>query len=114
MSLAKVRKLLALAAQENEEGRTAAWMAARLMREHGYQVSDGVREGHDVAEPSAHDRAADWARAAEPPPPAGREMRATEAGRCWECHRPWKVGEPIYKPDRREPICLECADQRAW
>jgi hypothetical protein len=106
MSLAKVRKLLALAAQENEEGRTAAWMAARLMREKGYHVTDGTdrtrgrRVTPDAPEASPRPR---------PPEPAGREMRATEDGRCWECRRPWKAGEPIHKSERRAAICLECA-----
>jgi hypothetical protein len=106
MSLAKVRKLLALAAQENEEGRTAAWMAARLMRENGYHVthgSHGSRAAPDAPEPPPRSRPA------PPAPPAGREMRATEDGRCWDCRRPWKAGEPIYKAERREAVCLECA-----
>ncbi len=101
MSLSKVRKLLALAAQENEEGRTAAWMAARLMRENGYHVTDRTHGGRVAPD------------APEPPPrspaPAGREMRATEDGRCWDCHRPWKAGESIYKAARRAAVCLECA-----
>ncbi len=102
MSLAKVQKLLALAAQENEEGRTAAWMAAKVIRDNGYRVTGGApapREEHDEVR---------WS--PEPPPPAGHETRATEAGHCWSCRRPWREGEPIYKPERREPVCLECAE----
>jgi hypothetical protein len=114
MSLAKVRKLLALAAQENEEGRTAAWMAVKLMREKGYQVTGGGHAGHARTAPPAREPAPERSPAAEPAPRAGRETRATENGRCWECRRPWKAGDPIYKPDRREPVCLECAQGESY
>ena len=107
MSLAKVRKLLALAAQENEEGRTAAWMAAKLMRENGYHVAPTARGGQ-VPLPADDFRPEPPPR---PPPPPSREMRATESGRCWICRRPWRAGEPIYKEDRREAVCLECAER---
>ncbi len=105
MSLAKVHKLLALAAQENEEGRTAAWMAAKVIRDNGYRVTGGA-EAHHVAQEEVR-----WS--PEPPPPSGpvgHEVRATEAGQCWSCRRPWRAGEPVYKPERREPVCLECAE----
>jgi hypothetical protein len=107
MSLVKVNKLLALAAQENEEGRTAAWMAAKVIRENGYRVTGGV-EAH--AHRVVHEETR-WS--PEPPPPAGpvgHETRATQVGQCWSCRRPWQAGEPIYKPERREPVCLECAE----
>jgi hypothetical protein len=108
MSLSKVHKLLALAAQENEEGRTAAWMAAKFIRENGYRVTDGpsrVSPFEDVHEERR------WSSGPPAPSaPRGHETRATEAGHCWSCRRPYVIGEPIYKPERREAVCLECAE----
>lgn len=81
----RVRKLIALASSSNEnEGRTAAFLACRLIREHGLSVVDGVSDTRRVrASPS-------------PPPPRQRVTRGPYSRarhlrgepRCYECSEP--------------------------
>lgn len=65
--LEKINDLVELAQQDSEEGRTAAHLALKLMRRHGFVVTMARHEGgyaHDAA-PSADGR-----RSAAPRPPA--------------------------------------------
>ena len=85
----RVKKLIALAASPFEnEARTSAWLACKLIRENNLDVSEVVQ------------RAA-WA--PPPPPPAAqhpaakrRVIRAKYLSVCRVCFRSVAIGDPIF------------------
>lgn len=88
-AIAKVRKLLAMSASPNlEEARTSAFLACRLIREHGLQVT-----AHHPAPVSPR-----LAAAGPPvPQPAGfRRIRVRHPGRCRTCSDRIGPGEWAY------------------
>lgn len=87
--LDKVHKLIALSSSPyEEEARTAAIMACRLIREHGFIV---ITAGSDRAEEetkgSYHQRDA---------PPDWMLIFAKYGGRCKVCHKYYDVDDPVY------------------
>jgi hypothetical protein len=97
MSLFQAEKLIDLACSttHEEEARTAAIAACRLIRKQGMRLTLGAQ-----AEP----RRARAARpAAEPvrdkPPNGGVFRRATHAGRCGNCRERIAVGDTVYVVD---------------
>lgn len=79
----RVRKLVALSGSPNEnEGRTAAFLACRLIREHGLEVADpgsGTRRAERPSEPPR-------GRATRGPYTRARHLRGEP--RCHECSEP--------------------------
>jgi hypothetical protein len=87
--LDKVRKLLALAASpQEEEARTAALLASRLILEHGIQLTLGGQTVVRGAEPcGAPVRPTNLT--------APRRMQSKFPGWCRACHAPFDVGADI-------------------
>jgi hypothetical protein len=93
----RVRKLIALTGSPNEnEARSAAFLACRLIREHGLDVADG-RGGGRHSDRADRERSERWERPERPPPePRGRATRGPYARarhlrgepRCCECSEP--------------------------
>ena len=101
----KVRKLVAMSASPHlAEARTSAFLACRLMREHGLQVT-------------AHRPAAQTTTAASPRTAGGqtpgetsgfRRIRVRHPGRCQFCGNPIAPGEWALwcrGNDLRHPLC---------
>jgi hypothetical protein len=79
----RVRKLVALSGSPNEnEGRTAASLACRLIREHALEVRDPAPGARRVERPAERPRR----RATRGPYTRERDLRG--APRCCECSEP--------------------------
>ena len=81
-SVEKIRSLLALADQDNEEGRTAAHTAIKLIKKHGFVLTVSTAE-EETPKPAPSPA---WARPAErprPPPPPPPPPPASKAATRW-------------------------------
>ena len=101
MSLSRAEKLIDLACSTpyEEEARTAALAACRLIRKHGLRLGvDPLREPaagrRAPASPPPPRPAPQPAR--EKPPNGGRFVRATRSGRCESCKGGIAIGDEIY------------------
>jgi hypothetical protein len=100
-ALAKVQKLLAMTASPHiEEARTSAYMACRLIREHGLEVCDSRIQ---PLPRSARPQRQATAQGSEI-----REIRVRHAGRCRCCRGPIKVGEVALWATGRGLLHLHC------
>lgn len=86
-AVAKARKLVAMSASPHlEEARTSAFLACRLIRQHGLQITATV---HRPAAPPP-------VMGSQPPSPDGqgfRRIRLRHPGRCLSCGSPISPGE---------------------
>jgi hypothetical protein len=104
MSLFRAEKLIDLACSttHEEEARTAALAACRLIRKHGLRLSvDGQDEFASGRWTPARSPASRTARAApepprEKPPNGGTFGRATASRRCESCGGGIEIGDEIY------------------
>jgi hypothetical protein len=103
MSLFRAQKLIDLACSttHEEEARTAALAACRLIRKHGMRLSADVqpefagnRRGRAPTPDVARPRAAKVV--LEKPPNGGSFARATRSGRCESCGGGIASGDEIY------------------
>ena len=119
--LDRVKKLLALAASPNEhEARTAALLAAKLIREHGLELVD--RRPAARKTPAATRRATPATeRRARKSSGGGRTRAVVDVpsrivsplgGDCCHCGRRYRAGADIYWFDSRGGMHPECFD--AW
>jgi hypothetical protein len=119
--LDRVKKLLALAASPNEhEARTAAVLAAKLIREHGLELVD--RRPAARKTPSATRRATPTTEKRTRKSSGGGRTRAVAdapsrirsplGGDCCHCGRRYRAGTEIYWFDSRGGMHAECFD--AW
>lgn len=98
----RARKLIALAASSSlEEARTAAWQAARLIRDHGLVIA--ATAPSPPAEPAVEPAAAH-----EPP----RHFASKYSGTCRACAGPYWIGDRIMWGKGRgtthaNPLCAE-------
>jgi len=93
MSLFQAEKLIDLACSttHEEEARTAALTACRMIRKLGFKLTAG--DGRRV---SANRAAARAQPAREKPPNGGTFQRATRFCRCDNCGQSIAAGDPIY------------------
>lgn len=116
--LERVKKLLALATSPNEhEARTAALLAAKLIREHGLELVD--RRSTARKTPPATRRATPPEKRTRKSSAGGRTRAAAEApsritsplgGDCWHCSKRYRAGSEIYWFDARGGMHPECFD----
>jgi hypothetical protein len=99
MSLFQAEKLIDLACSttHEEEARTAALAACRLIRKQGMRLTLGAAR----AEPQRSGRAARPAPGPirDKPPNGGAFQRATRAGRCGNCGERIAAGDTVYVVD---------------
>jgi hypothetical protein len=101
MSLFQAEKLIDLACSttHEEEARTAALTACRLIRKHGIRLSLGAQDGFSASR-RGHAPSPAAQRAAEPPrqkpPNGGTFARATRWMRCESCGGGIASGDEIY------------------
>lgn len=98
----RVRKLVALSGSSNEnEARTAAFVACRLIREHGLHIGDsasGVRRVEVAAEPPKR-------RVTRGPYSRARHLKGDP--RCYECSEPITSDDACVDDDGR-PVHGDC------
>jgi hypothetical protein len=102
MSLYRAEKLIDLACSttHDEEARTAALAACRLIRKHGLRLtaaphnSEARRVHREPAQPRPR-RQPEPVRAS-PPPSRGIWAKATRAGRCEGCGTRFTTGDDVY------------------
>jgi hypothetical protein len=102
MSLYRAEKLIDLACSttHEEEARTAALTACRLIRRHGLRLSEAAAAGPTAwagqrAEP-ARPAPRPAARVREKPPNGGAWTRASRSGRCASCGDGYAAGDEVY------------------
>jgi len=118
--LDRVKKLLALAASPNEhEARTAALLAAKLIREHGLELVDRrpARKTPPAtrrATPTTEKRARKSSGGGRTRAVADVPSRITSplGGDCCHCGRRYRAGAEIYWFDSRGGMHPDCFD--AW
>lgn len=90
MSLSRAEKLIDLACSTpyEEEARTAALAACRLIRKHGLRLAPDPSKSGPAPRPAPPVR--------EKPPNGGRFARATRSGRCESCKGGIAVSDEIY------------------
>jgi uncharacterized protein DUF2786 len=92
--LDKVHKLIALSSSPyEEEARTAAIMACRLIREHGFVV---ISAGSKNAKQQNREEYQDDYRKTREDNPEWRFIFAKFGGRCKVCHKYYDVDDPVY------------------
>src|SRR4051812_7202904 len=99
MSLYRAEKLMDLACSttHDEEARTAALAACRLIRKHGLRLT--ADPGHAAPRHARRESAPQSSRAEEPrekPPNGGAWTRASRSGRCDSCRARFAVGDDVY------------------
>ncbi len=103
--------------EPTEEARTSAWIAIKVMREHGgairvapeparraapdsYEdawVRDGFRHAHAHAQAPARDTDDGF-----------RVVEAAESARCWSCGTTVPAGRARAVHRARSPLCVDC------
>jgi hypothetical protein len=99
MSLYRAEKLIDLACSttHDEEARTAALAACRLIRKHGLRLTAEPRQAGARGprrEPTPAPRHAEPAR--EKPPNGGTWTQAGRSGRCESCGARTAIGDEVY------------------
>jgi len=107
----RVRKLVALSGSPNEnEGRTAAFLACRLIREHGLEVRDpapGAWRGEQAPGAWRGERAPEPPRRRATRGPYTRERGLRGQPRCRECSEPISNDDAFLDGDE-QPVHGDC------
>lgn len=98
MSLFQAEKLIDLACSttHEEEARTAALAACRLIRKQGMRLTFGEAQRVEARRPRAQRAQRAQQPAREKPPNGGVFQRATRWGRCDSCGDEIAVGDSVY------------------
>lgn len=98
MSLFRAQKLIDLACSttHEEEARTAALTACRLIRRHGLRLTDEPAYGEPTRTPQRRARAAEREPPRAKPPNGGTWTKATRSSHCESCGGTVDFGEDVY------------------